>query len=893
MALESLFAITNMDLTTMIDLSAHPAQKRLIPFIGAAVLLTLLVLIGENWNVYRNFRLASDQTTNILRMQTLRGRIIQLDEVLTMSARMAAATGDPKWEARYRGFEPQLDGAIKDALGFAPSSALSHAAARTDAANIVLVAMENRAFSLVQQGQLATAQAVLSGTEYEAHKKVYAAGMEEFDSLLAGSIAATQRLQRQALRWDVVMVALATFGLGIGWWYVLLVARRWQVGLERGNEQRKRQGALLEKANLDLDQKVAQRTAELSAKNVILSTQQENSPDAILVVDENARIAGYNGKFVALFSIPEDLVRAGDDEPVLRHVVSQMRDPDAFAKVRYLYEHKEESSRDELETKDGRVIDRFSSGMMGANGEYYGRVWYFREITQRKQAEAALAAATAKLQAVMDAATQISIIATDSQGLITVFNSGAERMLGYRAEEMIGKQTPVIFHLESEVMERGRELTEQLGHPVTGFDVIVEFARQGKAKEREWTYVGKNGGHLTANLVVTELRDAKGEPSGFLGVAKDITERKRTNAELLRFASELDQRIFAAAAANDALQRETEEMRQLNEERATLGNMNELLLACASPDEAYDIFGRAAAGLFQSSTGALHIYAAARNQLMPAAAWGEWPSEVMPFSPESCWGLRRGNYYLGNGTSTPPCEHAGSVQGGATLCVPLMAYGEVLGVLHLRGADASTLQSKLQLVTMANDGLALTLANIKLRQSLKEQSIRDPLTGLFNRRYMTESLEREFARAQRAGTPVAIAMIDVDHFKRFNDSFGHDAGDAVLQELGSFLRRSVRAEDIACRYGGEEFCLVLPQMDHSRARQRAEAIRAGAAALEVKSDGRVLGPVTLSLGLALFPEDGGDTESLVRAADAALYEAKKAGRNRVVLSRALPKSQPS
>jgi len=182
----------------------------------------------------------------------------------------------------------------------------------------------------------------------------------------------------------------------------------------------------------------------------------------------------------------------------------------------------------------------------------------------------------------------------------------------------------------------------------------------------------------------------------------------------------------------------------------------------------------------------------------------------------------------------------------------------------------------------------LTLANIRLRQSLKEQSIRDPLTGLFNRRYLTETLERELARAQRSGMPAAVVMIDVDHFKRFNDSFGHDAGDAVLQELGRFFKQSVRADDIACRYGGEEFCFVLPQMDHFSAQQRAEAIRVGAAALEVKSDGRVLGPVTLSLGVALFPEDGGDLESLVRAADAALYEAKKTGRNRVVMTSAAP-----
>ena len=504
-----------------------------------------------------------------------------------------------------------------------------------------------------------------------------------------------------------------------------------------------------------------------------------------------------------------------------------------------------------------------------------------------------LSAARGKLQAVLDAATQISIVATDSQGLITLFNSGAERMLGYRAEEMIGKQTPVIMHLESEVTERGRELSEQLGHPITGFDVIVEFARQGKAKEREWTYVCKNGSHLTVSLAATALCDEDGAPGGFLGVARDITEGKRTDAELLRFATELDQRIFAAAIANDALQRETKEMRRLNEELAALGNMNELLLACVSADETFDIFGRAAAGLFPSLTGALHIFAASRNQLTPAATWGEWLVPALPAGPEDCWGLRRGKVYVGNGTTTAPCGHAGAAQGFATLCLPLMAYGEVLGVAHLRGRDAATVQSTLQLVTMASDGLALALANLRLRESLKEQAIRDPLTGLFNRRYLTETLERELARARRSGMPAAVIMLDVDHFKQFNDSFGHDAGDAVLSELGSFLRRAVRVDDIACRYGGEEFCLVLPQMDYYGAQQRAEAIRAGAARLEVKSDGRVLGPVTLSLGVALFPEDGGTTESLVRAADGALYEAKKTGRNRVVMTGAVPFPEPA
>ncbi len=614
---------------------------------------------------------------------------------------------------------------------------------------------------------------------------------------------------------------------------------------------------------------------ELQFKNVLLTTQQEVSPDAILVVNEQAKIISYNRHFVELWGLPQEMVEARVDEPVLQAVVAQVKDADAFlARVKYLYEHSSEKSHEEISLKDGRIIDRYTAPMNGEDGKYCGRIWFFRDITERKRAEVA----RDQMVAILESTTDL-VATSDPDGRILYMNGAGRSLLGVGIDEDITKTVIADF------------LPDPASHPILS-EGIPAAVRQG-SWSGETVLLSRRGPEIPVSQVILCHKAPDGKIETLSTIMRDITERKHADAELLQFATELDQRIFAAAAANDALQRQTEESQRLTVERAALAKMNDLLLACASSDEAFDIFGRAAPELFESSTGALHIYAASRNQLTPAATWGEWPDAVMPFSPEHCWGLRRGNYYLGNGTSTPPCEHAGSFKVGATLCVPLMAYGEVLGVLHLRGPDASTLQSRLQLVTLAGDGLAITLANIRLRQTLKEQAIRDPLTGLFNRRYLTETLVREFARAQRSGAPMAIVMIDVDHFKRFNDSFGHDAGDAVLQALGSFFVRSVRADDIACRYGGEEFCLVLPQMDHHNARQRAEAIRAGAAALEVKSDGKVLGPVTLSLGVALFPEDGSDMESLVHAADAALYEAKKAGRNRVEMTSAAALLQPS
>jgi diguanylate cyclase (GGDEF)-like protein len=181
------------------------------------------------------------------------------------------------------------------------------------------------------------------------------------------------------------------------------------------------------------------------------------------------------------------------------------------------------------------------------------------------------------------------------------------------------------------------------------------------------------------------------------------------------------------------------------------------------------------------------------------------------------------------------------------------------------------------------DHIALTVANLKLRETLRHLSIRDPLTGLFNRRYMEESLERELRRADRKGTSVGIIMIDIDHFKRVNDTYGHEAGDTVLREMGVLLQRHIRGSDIACRYGGEEFTLILTDSPLSVAQHRAEHLREEIKELHIEYRGQDLGTITLSMGVAAFPQHGATEEALLQAADLALYRAKAEGRDRVVL----------
>ena len=221
----------------------------------------------------------------------------------------------------------------------------------------------------------------------------------------------------------------------------------------------------------------------------------------------------------------------------------------------------------------------------------------------------------------------------------------------------------------------------------------------------------------------------------------------------------------------------------------------------------------------------------------------------------------------------------------------MMAQGDSLGVLSIDDSSlcecavgARTVQRKLRLAETLSEQIALAFANLHLRDTLKYQSLRDSLTGLFNRRHMEDSLERELLRAARSQTPVTVLMIDIDHFKRFNDVYGHAAGDLLLRELGTVLRSLVRGGDISCRYGGEEFLMIMTETNLEAGCQRAENIRQQVAGMQVRCHGEILRKVTVSIGVAGFPVNGDSAGAIVKAADEALYRAKREGRDRVVMA---------
>ena len=235
------------------------------------------------------------------------------------------------------------------------------------------------------------------------------------------------------------------------------------------------------------------------------------------------------------------------------------------------------------------------------------------------------------------------------------------------------------------------------------------------------------------------------------------------------------------------------------------------------------------------------------------------------------------------------CEHLGGRHGlrDPFACLPLVTQGETIGLLHVSFAQEALTEAPLdqrdeELEAIAT-AISLALGNLALREKLKAQSVRDGLTGLYNRRFLEESLPREIERCRRRNLPLTVVMADLDHFKNLNDTWGHAAGDLAIQTFAEAARRNFRSEDLLCRYGGEEFCFVLPECTPEDARNRAEALITTQRESIVRFGRDAIGPITISIGLATFPDQAADGSSLVRLADAALYRAKLEGRDRLVV----------
>jgi diguanylate cyclase (GGDEF)-like protein/PAS domain S-box-containing protein len=352
---------------------------------------------------------------------------------------------------------------------------------------------------------------------------------------------------------------------------------------------------------------------------------------------------------------------------------------------------------------------------------------------------------------------------------------------------------------------------------------------------------------------------------------RDVTSRKQAEEITRRDTEDLVNRVT--------------ELRRRDSDMQVLNRMTDLLQTCSTQDEVYKVVKLMADELFPGLDGCLAILREG-SSLETVARWGTEPPGETGFTLEDCWAMRRGQpHEVVDPQGSLLCRHFVRRPGAVYLCVPLTVQGETLGLLCLIGvssARAGGLASQTSLAVTVGEDIKLSLFNLRLREKLREQATRDPLTGLYNRRYLEESLEREMHRTTRERLPLCIAMLDLDYLKQFNDTFGHGGGDRVLREMGRLLRDGLRRSDISCRFGGEEFVLVLPRSTLADAQQRLEQIRLLVKGLQVRHDDQILGTMTVSVGVAASPEHGSTSAELLLAADAALYLAKEAGRDRVV-----------
>ena len=374
-----------------------------------------------------------------------------------------------------------------------------------------------------------------------------------------------------------------------------------------------------------------------------------------------------------------------------------------------------------------------------------------------------------------------------------------------------------------------------------------------------------------------------------LGAAKLALQAAQQDLE-----ARIRDRTAEVATTNHALKQSVAELRVRQHERALLGETANLFQASRSIAEARQVAEAQLPRLFPDHSGALYLMNASHNLMERTAAWGETADVGPTHAPDACWAVRLGRPHEAHvGLGDLACDHLRAAAAPWQACLPLTAQGETLGALTLLDRRAAgdgrchgggPAPEWMDFAVAVTEALGLAFANLRLRETLQHQALRDPLTGLFNRRYLIDTLDRELQRAASRHQSVSVVMLDVDRFKQFNDTFGHAAGDTVLAQIGTFLRQSAGIEDVVARYGGEEFTIVLPDTPIELALVRMESLRVAIEGLRITQPGGPAAHMTMSIGVATFPQHGLSVTDLFGVADRALYTAKRAGRNRVTVA---------
>ncbi len=495
------------------------------------------------------------------------------------------------------------------------------------------------------------------------------------------------------------------------------------------------------------------------------------------------------------------------------------------------------------------------------------------------------------LEMLLNAETaQRGFVVTGNQRFLEPYYAAINAIPGTQAA-LRGELTSPDEIVRAEAIERAtaaklRNVEEVIGlRRETGFDASAAFMATGTGKAQmdllrkligeELAIYARRRNDLGEQLLTTSTSAANA------GLFATITNILFLAAMLVAGQRVLRQRNAAELKAKQAAGQAEVTAERLASQNDLLFRSAELMHAlelAETVDESAGIIASYLPRLLPKLSGSLYLYNNSRDLLERKAGWGDVVAEPETIEALDCWALRRGSPHLyvdGDGLA---CRH-GAGNPLDRLCLPLVTQGDVIGCLTVTGGELAS-GDPIQRVWIGQvaEQLGLALSNVKLRVSLRQQSIIDPLTQLYNRRYLDEIMKRELARSSRSGVPLSVLVLDLDHFKRINDTYGHEGGDAILRKVALTLRENIRSADVACRMGGEEMVVLLPECGIEDAIKRADALRLLIASGEVLHDGQRIG-ATASIGVASYPAHGHNAQTLVHAADLALYEAKHGGRN--------------
>ncbi len=482
------------------------------------------------------------------------------------------------------------------------------------------------------------------------------------------------------------------------------------------------------------------------------------------------------------------------------------------------------------------------------------------EVSERNRVAAHLQEQTAYLNALIEN-SPLGIVVFNQQGRMDFANPAFEKLLLCNQKDLlIGDIAPLWLQ---------------------GVTSVVPKALAGETCHSTVRQKRKDGKTLDLALHAVPL-NVEGEVRGVYAIYEDITEQ-----------------VCATEAERKHAESQSQLVRELQARTQQMGVLNDMgahLQSCARAREAFAVIAQFAQRLFPAAiSGTLYILKNPGKTLETAEQFGAESYSESRFPVDSCAGVRRAQANWHNlCDATVTCYHIQPHSGHACLCVPIAGQEDLFGVLHLEfsqmkpepaDATGSRLQENWQsLATTVAAQAGLSLSAIRLRENLRDQAIRDPLTRLYNRRYLEEALDTELQRAARGRYPVSLLFLDLDHFKRFNDTFGHAAGDVVLQSVAVLLRGFFRTTDLCCRVGGEEFAVILPEATPETAVVRANALRLDIKGMELRHADQPLGRVTVSIGVAAFPTHASTPQQLLQIADACMYKSKVQGRDRATLA---------